>query len=443
MGGSADLPTEFTAALDRLGPFEPKPHLAVAVSGGPDSLALALLADAWARRRGGGVTALTVDHRLRPDSAAEAATVAGWLRSSGIRHEILVWRHDGTQPGAGGVQAAARAARYRLLEERCRAEGWLHLLTAHHRDDQAETVLLRLARGSGLDGLAAMTPLVERAAVRVLRPLLGIPAAALRFWLGALGQPFIEDPSNRNRDFARARLRLAWPALDAAGLDAARLADTASRLALARAALEGEVARLLACSLALRQTGHAELALAALLRAPREIALRTLAAIIRTVGGREYPPRLQRLAHLHEALAQDRLGRGRTLGGCLVLRRRGDALLICREPAAVAGALPLEPGRWASWDGRFRVRLDPAAPAGEGWRVAALGTGARHRLGAPAGMAGLPAAVLASLPGLWRGDDLVAVPPLGFRAPGESAANSAEIRFRPRRILTSAGFTAL
>src|SRR5690242_4383018 len=167
---------EFAALMARFEPFEARPRLAVAVSGGADSMALVLLARDWAEVRGGALTALTVDHRLRKAAAAEAVQVGRWLAERGIDHQVLV-RDDGH--GSGGVQAAARDARYRLLEAWCRKTGALHLLVGHHREDQAETLLLRLARGSGVDGLAGMAMLAERAACRVLRPLLGVARARL------------------------------------------------------------------------------------------------------------------------------------------------------------------------------------------------------------------------------------------------------------------------
>ena len=191
------LDAVFAKTMARFGPFEPKPRLAVAVSGGADSLALALLADRWARAQGGRITAVTVDHALRPEAAAEARQVGRWLKAAKIRHVTLRWTPPaplkklagGTRPA--NLQSAARDARYQLLTGWCRDHAVLHLLLAHHRDDQAETLLLRLARGSGLDGLAAMAPLVERASLRLLRPLL--PAALqthlpVRVTAGALPQ---------------------------------------------------------------------------------------------------------------------------------------------------------------------------------------------------------------------------------------------------------------
>jgi tRNA(Ile)-lysidine synthase len=176
---------EFANRLDRIGPFERPPHLAIAVSGGADSMALALLADAWARPRGGEITALTVDHRLRPESQSEARQVGIWLAARGIAQETLVW--DGPH-ATGDIQAAARAARYRLLEDWCAERRVVHLLTAHHSEDRAETFWLRLARGSGLDGLAGISAVTERAQCRVLRPLLDVPPARLRARLRVEGQ---------------------------------------------------------------------------------------------------------------------------------------------------------------------------------------------------------------------------------------------------------------
>lgn len=176
-GSAHPVPVEeFAALMEPLGPFERPPRLAVAVSGGADSLALTLLADEWARSRGGAVLALTVDHGLRPEAADEARMVGRWLAARGIAHAILHYR--GERPVAN-IQARARALRYRLLLDRCRAEGVVHLLIAHHREDQSETVLLRLGRGSGVSGLAAMRPIMEMPEARILRPLLSIPRARL------------------------------------------------------------------------------------------------------------------------------------------------------------------------------------------------------------------------------------------------------------------------
>jgi tRNA(Ile)-lysidine synthase len=422
----------FAALMAPFAPFEPRPRLVVAVSGGADSLALALLAQEWAAARGGSVTALTVDHRLRQASAAEAVQVGAWLAARGIAHHVLV--REGPRP-ARGVQAAARAARYRLLEAWCAEQGVLHLLLAHHRDDQAETLLLRLARGSGLDGLAGMAPAVEHAACRVLRPLLGVPRDRLVATLDAADQPWIEDPSNQDPAFARTRLRQAAMPLAAAGLTGERLAATASRLARSRAALESVVAALLARAAMLHPAGFARLDAAALAAAPAETGLRALAALLALVGGGGYPPRLARLERLHGELMAGLRG-GRTLGGCRILPRRGG-VLVCREPAAVAPPMPVAPGATAVWDGRFRLCLPAGAPAG--LTIGALGA-ARIE-----GAAALPAVVRPSLPALGDDKGVVAVPALRYVRAGLDGSwlTPGSLRWRPSRPLTGAGFTVV
>ncbi|HEX6841515.1 MAG TPA: tRNA lysidine(34) synthetase TilS, partial [Stellaceae bacterium] len=314
---------EFSALIGALAPFEPAPRVAIGVSGGADSLALALLAQAWAVAQGGAVTALTVDHGLRPEAAGEARQVGAWLGRRGIEHRILTWR--GPRP-SHGIQAAAREARYCLLEEWCAQSGVLHLLLAHHQDDQAETVLLRLMRGSGPDGLAGMSASVERGQCRVLRPLLPVPRARLVATLHRLGQGWVEDPSNRDHRYARARLRQALTPLAEAGLTSERLAAAAARLGRVRAALEAEVARLLARCAAIDPAGFARLDAAALAAAPAEIGARALAAVLLMVGGAAYPPRGERLERLYRRLAGGALGGGATLGGCRILPRRGGLL---------------------------------------------------------------------------------------------------------------------
>lgn len=395
-------PVEFSPLLDALGPFETAPHIAVAVSGGADSLALTLLAAAWARARGGRMTALTVDHGLRPEAAGEARQVGAWLAAQGIGHHVLVWR--GGKPG-GDLQAAARAARYRLLADWCSDAGVLHLLLAHHQEDQAETVLLRLARGSGVDGLAAMAPVVELPAVRLLRPLLAVPRDRLAATLRQAGQPWIEDPSNANPAFARVRLRGLLPALAAEGLNAGRLAATARRMARARAALEGQVAAAAAAHVTLHPTGWAEFDRAAL-ALPEETALRLLARLLMVVAGRPYPPRLERLERLRRDLEVP--APRRSLAGCLVAAGAGGRLRVMREPAAVAPPMTVRGGDALLWDGRFRLIVE--GPRDQAATLQAVGN---LRVDAPA--AALPGTVRRTLPALMDDGAILAVPHLRYK----------------------------
>ncbi len=407
-----------------LGKPVPK-HIAVACSGGADSLALTLLADQWARPRGIKLSALIVDHRLRQQSAAEARQVADWLKAAGIAAHILTRR--GARPKAD-IQAAARAARYGLLAEWCAGHGVRHLLLAHHREDQAETLLLRALRGSGIDGLAAMAPSRPLTAdLQLLRPLLDQPKARLVAALQARGQAWIEDPSNRNTAFARVRVRAALGQLDQDGSLTRHLATTAANMARARQALEQLASEALHRSVAWHEAGFAWLDAAALRAAPEEIGLRALARLLRLVGGLPEPPRLESLQrllnHLDEPATLHRCRLLPVAQGRLLPLGQGR-LLVHREARFPPEPLPLgslQPGQslpnpawpslvWPSlvWDGRFDLALSSPMP---GYRLAMLGKALPPAL--LAREAEIPRAVWPSLPALWRGKTLVGLPVLG------------------------------
>jgi tRNA(Ile)-lysidine synthase len=425
---------DFAALMAPFAPFETAPQLAVAVSGGGDSMALVLLADDWARVRGGCITALTVDHGLRPEAAAEAAQTAAWCAARGIDHVTLRW--TGPRPRSG-VQAAARAARYRLLEDWCRAHRVLHLLVAHHREDQAETIAIRHASGSGVDGLAGMASLAERGAVRLLRPLLGVAPVRLRAVLAASGQPWIEDPSNRNPVFTRVQVRAALGRA-AAGSGDAHLAATAERLGRERAAGEAEDARALARWATLDPAGFAWLDPRGFAE-PAPLGLKALGALLATISGAAYPPRRERIERLLGELVAG-LAQGRTLGGCLIVPHRGR-ILVCREPAAVAAPISVPPGVTRCWDGRFQVVLDAAAPAG--LSLGALGSdrAAVARRAPKSALARVPPTVRATLPAWRDAKGVVAVPGLEYFADCREEAKAAcRVQFRPIRSLTGAGF---
>ncbi|MEE2759933.1 MAG: tRNA lysidine(34) synthetase TilS, partial [Pseudomonadota bacterium] len=209
--------------------------LAVAVSGGGDSMALARLAADWCGRHGVSLMALTVDHVLRPGSGREALQVGEWLAEAGIRHVILQW--DGVKPSRG-IQAAAREARYRLMCDWAEENGTAQLLVAHNLEDQAETFLMRLRRGAGVYGLASMAPQIHRRGIAIHRPLLGISRTRLRQTLVTRSQPWIEDPSNENPAFERTRWRALVAALELWGFDAARLAGLAQCCAQIRSQMD-------------------------------------------------------------------------------------------------------------------------------------------------------------------------------------------------------------
>lgn len=405
---------EFERLMTPFAPFETGPHLAVACSGGGDSMALAMLADRWARTRGGKATALIVDHRLRPESASEAGGVGGTLAGLGIAHRILVCA-DALR--AGNLEDAARRARYRLLEAWCEDNGVLHLLTAHQRDDQAETLLMRLARGSGLDGLAGIAPVSIRRTCRVLRPLLTVPPERLRATLREFGVAHVEDPMNRDPAFQRVRLRAARTFLAEEGLSAERLVATAAHLARARSALETMVTAILARAVALDPSGYARVDAGALKAVPAEVGLRALAGVLATVGGADYPVRLEQLERLYESLPSG-IGAGRTLGGCQLVGKT-DHVLVCREVAAIADRQRAPPGARLRWDGRFAIAMPIDAPPG--LSVGPLGSDGAARRAAAGRDRRLPSLVRATLPALFDAEGLAAVPSLGWCRPGIDA----------------------
>ena len=319
----------------------------------------------------------------------------------------------------------------------------LHLLTAHHQDDQAETLLLRLARGSGLAGLAGMAALVEDGHWRLLRPLLDMPAARLRATLRSIGQEWIEDPSNRNPVFARVRVRAQRGPLAEAGLTAPRLAETCRHLARARIALEQLVERVLAEAVLLHPAGFALVDPAPLAAAGDEIGQRALAALVATIGAEANPPRFERLErHAAALFLGGTLAGGRTLGGCRILPYRGR-VLVQRELVATAAPAELPAQGELLWDNRFLAWYRAGAAATvPGLRIGALGVegAASMRAIVPADPAHhLPGIVRPSLPALWQGGTLLAVPHLGWRRPGVEPG--VEVRLRPARPLSGSGFT--
>lgn len=446
-GGAAEPlgAREFAALVARLGPFERSPTIAVAVSGGADSMALCLLAAGWARRRRGRAVALTVDHGLRSGSAGEARQVGAWLGARGIEHHILRWR--GEKP-AHGVQAAARAARYRLLAAWCRRRRVLHLFLAHHLEDQAETLIGRLGRGSGVDGLAAMAPLSESHGLRLVRPLLDVSRVHLGATLERRRQPWIEDPANRDPVHLRVRIRRALEVLEPQGLSPQRLAATARRLGRARAALETDATALLAAAATLHPAGFCLLEPEPLAAAPAEVGLRALARVLMCVGGAVYPPRLEGLERLFDALttALTTAGSGvaRTLAGCRIVSA-GPRLLICREAAAAREIVAPSSGQERLWDRRFAVRVAPAAAAERRLRVRRLGRAGWAEVVRRRGdlrRSPIPGVARPSLPSLWDVDGVVSVPHLLFIRPGSDGVEGHRLSavFRPAQALSPATF---
>lgn len=350
---------EFAAAMAGFAPFENNAHIAIAVSGGADSMALCLLAQTWAEKYNARITAITIDHGLRPEAATEAERVHQWLAARQIAHHVLKWN-----PGnkSSNVQARAREARYELLDRFCHAQNILHLLTAHHLDDQAETFLLRLSRGSGLAGLSAMKAVSYLPHARLLRPLLPFPKPRLIATLQRHEQEWIEDPSNRNDQFARIRLREDRDLFEKHGLTAERLADTAAHLSRAQQAIDTMIHKAGARLVRIDPTGYAGIDFLEFKNLDDETGLRLLDRTLSCIGGQYYGARWENLSALHTALTHDPIFRPRTLSGCLIERQDGR-ILIQREFGTIMDELPIT-GETLFWDNRFRFQ--PPAPLPDG-----------------------------------------------------------------------------
>jgi tRNA(Ile)-lysidine synthase len=365
------------AILARLfAPATTRPAIGLAISGGPDSLALMLLAQRWAASldQPPALFVYSLDHRLRPEAADEVAMVLAAAARLGLPARGLAW--NGVKPETG-LAEAARQARYRLIGQAMQADGADMLLTAHHRADQAETVLMRLAHCSGIEGLKAMTPLSQVEGISIFRPLLDVEPASLAALVAEAGLIAAQDPSNHDPAYERVRWRKLLPVLAEEGLDSAALSRFASRMAEADLALAQMADAAFAELVTLDGFGAASLPNAALRALSPAIGRRVLGRILNIVGGRQKPRALGQVERLYDQIAENGLPRAATLLGA-VIRLKGDLLSISREPGrALPQEQPLPPGSQLIWDERFRIANLSNA---EGLVAGATDFMPRHRL---------------------------------------------------------------
>ncbi len=369
--------------------------LGIAVSGGSDSLALLHLMGDWS---GAPLRCVTVDHRLRAESMDEAAHVADICAGLGLPHDTLVWD---SWDGQGNLPAVARRARYALMAEWAQAHGLAGIALGHTADDAAETLLMRLARRAGVDGLAAMQSRRAEGAVTLHRPLLQASRADLRRYLVARDIPWIDDPSNTDGRYRRTQARRALEALAPVGVTAGALADVAEHLAEARDTLRYYAAQE---ARALTHFQHGDLLLDtapfAALRA--DIARRILSAGLNWITGAGYGARGPDLTRL---LLRLNAGQGSTLAGCRITHEAGR-IRLAREFAAVQDCTA-ELG--APWDNRWQL----TGPEVAGAHVAPLGP--KGRAACPDWRdAGLPAHSIEASPALWQGAILLSAPLAGY-----------------------------
>ncbi|MCR8827553.1 tRNA lysidine(34) synthetase TilS [Pseudosulfitobacter koreensis] len=400
------------AILGQLQPELPE-KLGLAVSGGGDSMALLALTADIARARGISLSVISVDHGLRSGVREELALVGDFCAAQQLPHHVESWQGwDGT----GNLQGAARAARYHLINRWAEAQGIDTVLLGHTADDQAETLMMRLARGAGVDGLSAMAVRRRRGAVTYVRPLLDITRAELRDYLKARHIRWADDPSNEDTSFARVAMRRALAQLGPLGLSAKTLSGVAQNMRQARDALEAQT-QTAAQDVASVHAGTVRLDLQPYEALPAEISRRLLVHAILWINGGAYPPRRGGVSAVQAAIKERRTV---TLDGCQI-SFSGDHMWVYRELNAVRDTRSAPDDLW---DGRWRVS-GPGDTAQ--LHVAALGE---------AGLAtrpdwrdlGLPRDALMSMPAVWRGQELVAAPvvgaPDGWKAEATGAQDS-------------------
>ncbi|WP_333826161.1 tRNA lysidine(34) synthetase TilS [Pinisolibacter sp.] len=430
MASAEDAPVSDAEAATLFAPLRDRSRLVLAVSGGPDSTALLLL---HARARTldptlPGAIVVTVDHGLRPEAAQEARLVAALAARHGLLHRTLRW--EGEKPAAN-LQAEARRARYDLLFDAARDLGCDTVVTAHHADDQAETFLARLARGSGVVGLSAMTPRRKIDGLVLARPFLDLPKSRLLATLAAAGEAWIEDPSNTDRRFDRARRRAAAPLLADLGLTRDRLVATAKAMARAASAIETQVDAALATGVDIHPAGWVALRPEVVATQPEEVRLRLFSRLVRAVGGAPYGPRLDRLEAIAAAVDGGdpaAVVAARTLGGTRIEQRRGRIWIAAEAGRGTPPSLRLEPGECGRWRGR-RIELAPGASSAV--TIAPLGPDGRRTIAATDGLTPAivgdptpPAAMIESALAVFRDGELVACP--GLRHVREGDRNRME-----------------
>lgn len=374
-----------------------KPPIILAVSGGSDSTALMHLAARMLPPA--QLIVVSVDHGLRPEAAEEIAEVARQAGALGLQHLIAQWQWDGT----GNLQAEARRGRFAALAKVAKSHGAAWVWLGHTEDDQIETALMRLARGSGVDGLTGMYPQARRDGLLIGRPLLGIGREELRQWLSGHGIGWSDDPSNENPRFDRVRTRQMMAQLQSLGLTRKRLLQTIDHMQAAHVSLQ-EAARVFAGTYVRQDAGDLLLSPEVLAVEKADAPRRVLAAALGWIASRHYRPRFDQL---REAALQAREGRTVTLAGVIMSPQTDGWTRLTREAAATT---PVEIGqdaareRGATWDKRWYLE----GPMTSGLTLRALGEAVRD---CPDWRAsGLPRVSLLGSPSVWQGANLLAAP---------------------------------
>lgn len=395
----ADLFSQFESMMT---PWEGDRSLAVAVSGGADSMALLALTHDWCQRHNLSLWGLTVDHHLRPESTQEAQHVKQWATSLGIPHVILDW----VPPSEKVTQDQARKARFALMIEWCNKNKIPLLLTAHHKEDQAETILMRLLKGSGMRGLRGISASRQQGGITIGRPLLDVSKHELRDYLQSNNIPWVEDSSNTSSRYLRTRLR---QFLSDEEIQPNHLLRTGQKISAAQDYIDTQVRAWLKEHGHIAESGFAQLDITAFQKAHPFLQTSILTDLLMCISGAIYPPRSNSVVTLVSNIGPTMAGC--TLHGCWVGRWQ-KKLLIVREEKAISPPIFLEEGRPIIWDGRFEVQAQQS-----GLSIGKLGMdnwcSIKKDIGLLLGLIN-PTIVKPTLPAVFRGSKLIAVPHLNF-----------------------------
>lgn len=396
-------------------------------------MALLLLTSVWARATNSIIVALTVNHNLRAEAASEAKQVAKWCAARNIEHHTLNWLHE--QPPTTAIQSSAREARYLLMSNWCKDKAIKYLLTAHHQGDQAETLFFRLARGSGLLGLAAILPVSNKNGITLLRPLLTTSKTRLIATLQQHGQEWIEDPSNQNPQYTRVAIRKQLENIIASDSDfLERITTLTRKLQHFRAGVENYIKNELAENAIISPLGYAVINL------KNPISAEAFSYLLQIISGNEYPPRSEKLARFYTQIYENKNTNSplkkRSFFGLIFELAADNSLLIYREEKAIQPAISIAAGNSVMWDKRFllasNTQLTARALGTDGIKL--INSQAAHLLNQLI-KSGIKKSVLKTLPSFWHLEELVTVPHIGYMTTNPDFSNTkTSANFSPSKI---------
>ena len=425
----------FNHLFDQFAPYENNPVIAIAVSGGADSMALCLLTNDWVKSVSGKVIALTIDHDLRPESQDEAKQVKQWLNIRGIEHYTIKWQHEKL---LGNIQSQAREARYRLLSDWCNHHDILHLMLGHHMGDQVETMLMRFTAGASVSGMAGMPKINYFQYVRILRPLLNVSKELLCNYLNSLNQSWIEDSSNYNHKFDRIYIRenlLKQAKLSDTKFES-RMNDNAQNFARAKVCLEQFCYQAMARIVKISPLGYAAIILNEFSHLNQELSLMILARTLTVIGGNIDAPRFKSLKTLHQNILT--LQKKMTLAGCIIAIKNNN-IIIYRE--IVKAKSQQSCSKRLLWDNRFLITFDNYKPD-LNWRLDFLGETGWKQIKSKCEKTtiNIPKSILFTLPAIWHLDKVVYLPYIEHSR-YKNLSNQIICKFQPLRRLSDALFS--